>query len=295
MPWKVRRRLARRDRIMQWLRNVAREAESLLFHSRDWIAQHIHTVLRQERPSAMPIGPTRDIRLDVDPTLEHRVDDAAGGESMEITVPLMEEDRLLALSPGVQDSPPIETYDVDSLLKPDISGCPVARRQLVGRGVLDCSIASRNRPDYHCAFLARKLGKTLGGGQWRKASKRRRNISGNTDPPGGHRPGNDGNPHERPCQKKLRLYRGGDGIGPRGCQNPRSDEHYRTGRMTTSDAMGLRLAKDVIRAPRSPHLGEWRILHLFLVSRWKQIVPSKEAREVSHCRFGPLKAPNGCS
>ena len=129
------------------------------------------------------------------------------------------------------------------------------------------ALQPRNRPDHECAFLARKLGKTLGGGPWRKARKRRRNVSGNTDPPGGHRPGDDGNPHESPCQKKLRLHRGGDEVSPRGSQNPRSDEHHRTGRMTTSDAIGLRLAKDVIRAP-----GEWSILHLFLVSWWKRDV-----------------------
>ena len=102
----------------------------------------------------MSTGPIRDIRLDVDPTLERRVEDATGGESVEIIVPLEEEDRLLALSPGVQDSQPIEACDVDFLLRHDISGCPVARCQLVRRGVPDYSIVAQELTDYQCAFLA---------------------------------------------------------------------------------------------------------------------------------------------
>ena len=102
----------------------------------------------------MSTGPTRDIRLDVDPTLERRVEDATGGESVEIIVPLEEEDRLLALSPGVQDSPPIEACDVDSLLRHDISGCPVARCLLVRRSVPDYSIVAQELTDHQCAFLA---------------------------------------------------------------------------------------------------------------------------------------------
>ena len=70
----------------------------------------------------MPAGPTRDIRLDVDPTIQRRVEDAAAAdEPRDMEVSPEEEERLLK-----EDSPPIQDYDLSSLPGPDISGCPVS-------------------------------------------------------------------------------------------------------------------------------------------------------------------------
>ena len=115
--------LAKKMNNRSWRTSVARSAETLQFHSREWIDHHLSPLPRSApAPSAMPAGPTRDIRLDVDPTIQRRVEDAAAAdEPMEMEVSPEEEERLLK-----EDSPPIQDYDLSSLPGPDISGCPVS-------------------------------------------------------------------------------------------------------------------------------------------------------------------------
>ena len=58
-----------------WRRTVAKSAEALQFHSMDWIDRNLKPLYRPARvPSAMPAGPGRDIRLDIDPSIERQVD-----------------------------------------------------------------------------------------------------------------------------------------------------------------------------------------------------------------------------
>ena len=50
-------------------RTVAKSAEVLQFHSMDWINRNLKSLNHPTRvPSAMRAGPTRDIRLDIDPS-----------------------------------------------------------------------------------------------------------------------------------------------------------------------------------------------------------------------------------
>ena len=78
-----------------WCSTAAKSAEAPQFHSKEWIEQHLSSVSRSPRtPSAMPAGPSRDIRLDTDPSIERHVKDAAE-EVMEVEVSPEEEERLL--------------------------------------------------------------------------------------------------------------------------------------------------------------------------------------------------------
>ena len=69
-----------------WCSTAAKSAEALQFHSREWIEQQLRSVTRSPRtPSAMQAGPSRDIRLETDPSIECHVEDAAE-EVMEVEV-----------------------------------------------------------------------------------------------------------------------------------------------------------------------------------------------------------------
>ena len=67
-----------------WCSTAAKSAVALQFHSRDRIKQHLSAVTCGPRTlSAMPAGPSRDIHLDTDPSIERRMEDAAE-EVMEV-------------------------------------------------------------------------------------------------------------------------------------------------------------------------------------------------------------------
>ena len=68
-------------------------------------------------------GPSRDICLGQDPTIQRRVGDALADEPMDYSITAKEEEKLFAVSTEGQDSPTIEEFDVDVLMS-DVSGCP---------------------------------------------------------------------------------------------------------------------------------------------------------------------------
>lgn len=91
--------LARQRNKQKWLQTVARDAESYQFAGHDWIDRNLLPLKRASRPpSSMPSGPTRDRRLDIDPLLERRRENAATCQPMDVDVSVSteEEERLLA-------------------------------------------------------------------------------------------------------------------------------------------------------------------------------------------------------
>ena len=109
---------------------VARDADTLQFHGRDWINQHLYALPQtNKKPSKMPAtGPSRDICLGQDPTIQRRVEDALGNEPMDYSITAEEEEKLFAISTEGQDSPTIEEFDVDFLMS-DVSGCPSPQKE----------------------------------------------------------------------------------------------------------------------------------------------------------------------
>ena len=122
--------LARQQNNKQWLKNVAKDADTLQFHGRDWINQHLYALPQtSKKPSKMPAtGPSRDIRLGQDPTIQRRVKDALADEPMDYSITAEEEEKLFAVSTEGQDSPTIEEFDVDVLMS-DVSGCPSPQKE----------------------------------------------------------------------------------------------------------------------------------------------------------------------
>ena len=122
--------LARQQNNNQWLKTVARDADTLQFHGRDWINQHLYALPQtSKKPSKMPAtGPSRDIRLGQDPTIQKRVEDALADEPMDYSITAEEEEKLFAVSTEGQDSPTIEEFDVDVLMS-DVSGCPSPQKE----------------------------------------------------------------------------------------------------------------------------------------------------------------------
>ena len=114
----------------QWLKTVARDADTLQFHGRDWINQHLYALPQtSKKPSKMPAtGPSRDIRLGQDPTIQRRVEDALADEPMDYSITAEEEEKLFAVSTEGQDSPTIEEFDVDVLMS-DVRGCPSPQKE----------------------------------------------------------------------------------------------------------------------------------------------------------------------
>ena len=57
--------LARQLNNIQWLKTVARDADTLQFQGRDWMNQHLYALLQtNKKPSKMlATSPSRDIRL----------------------------------------------------------------------------------------------------------------------------------------------------------------------------------------------------------------------------------------
>ena len=122
--------LAHQQNNKQWLKNVAKDADILQFHGRDWINQHLYALPQtSKKPSKMPAtGPSRDIRLGQDPTIQRRVEDALADEPMDYSITAEEEEKLFAVSTEGQDSPTIEEFDVDVLMS-DVSGCPSPQKE----------------------------------------------------------------------------------------------------------------------------------------------------------------------
>ena len=122
--------LARQQNNNQWLKNVARDADTLQFHGLEWINQHLYALPQtSKKPSKMPAtGPSRDIRLGQDPTIQRRVEDALADEPIDYSITAKEEEKLFAVSIEGQDSPTIEEFDVDVLMS-DVSGCPSPQKE----------------------------------------------------------------------------------------------------------------------------------------------------------------------
>ena len=73
---------------IQWLKKVARDADTFQFHGRIWIDQHLYALpQRNKKPSKMPAtGPSRDIRLGQDPTIQRCIEDAVAEEPMDYPI-----------------------------------------------------------------------------------------------------------------------------------------------------------------------------------------------------------------
>ena len=115
---------------IQWLKTVARDADTIQFYSRDWIIQHLYALPQtNKKPSKMPAtGPSRDIRFGQDPTIRRRIEDALVDEPMDYSITAEEEEKLFAISTEGQDSPIIKEFDVDVLMS-DVSGCPSPHKE----------------------------------------------------------------------------------------------------------------------------------------------------------------------
>ena len=122
--------LARQQNNKQWLKTVAKDADTLQFYGRDWINHHLYALPQtSKKPSKMPAtGPSRDIRLGQDPTIQRRVEDALADEPIDYSITAEEEEKLFAVSTEGQDSPTIEEFDVDVLMS-DVSGCPSPQKE----------------------------------------------------------------------------------------------------------------------------------------------------------------------
>ena len=73
-----------------WLRTVAKEAFSLDFASRSWIEENVHTLPPLKKKTSVSLHCDRDIRLKSNPNMEHRVENAATGDSTTDLVTEME-------------------------------------------------------------------------------------------------------------------------------------------------------------------------------------------------------------
>ena len=92
--------IARSKGRKEWLKQVARDAPALQFHSRAWINSNIYDLGGEKKKSVaskMPEGRSQDIRLRTDPNLERREENAASlEESIRQAAPLspVREERL---------------------------------------------------------------------------------------------------------------------------------------------------------------------------------------------------------
>ena len=144
--------LARQQNNKQWLKNVAKDADTLQFHGRDWINQHLYALPQtSKKPSKMPAtGPSRDIRLGQDPTIQRRVEDALVDEPMDYSITAEEEEKLFAVSTEGQDSPTIEEFDVDVLMS---AVAHHHRRRLSSAALLPRVLSHQQRPVASSAAL----------------------------------------------------------------------------------------------------------------------------------------------
>ena len=149
--------LARQQNNKQWLKNVAKDVDTLQFHGRDWINQHLYALPQtSKKPSKMPAtGPSRDIGLGQDPTIQRRVEDALADEPMDYSITAEEEEKLFAVSTEGQDSPTIEEFDVDVLMS---AVAHHHRRRLSSAALLPRVLSHQQRPvASSAALLPRKL------------------------------------------------------------------------------------------------------------------------------------------
>ena len=114
--------IARNKGRKEWLKQVAKDALALQFHSRAWINSNIYDLGGEKKKSVaskMPEGRSRDIRLRTDPNLERREENAASlEESVRQAAPLspvgeervspMQEEEVLAGDVSLNASIPSE-------------------------------------------------------------------------------------------------------------------------------------------------------------------------------------------
>ena len=86
----------------------------------------------------MPACPTRDIRLDIDQSIERQVELV---EIMDVEVSV-DEERLFR-----EELLPIADYDLCTVPSPDVSGCPVAKLQVIKRPPVLCSDAAAGKDE----------------------------------------------------------------------------------------------------------------------------------------------------
>ena len=92
--------------------------DTFQFHDHDWIDQHLYALPQtNKKPSKMPAtGPSRDIRLKQDPTMQRRIEDALADEQTDYWIITEEEKKLFAISTEGHDSPTIEEFAVSTAM-----------------------------------------------------------------------------------------------------------------------------------------------------------------------------------
>ena len=139
---------------IQWLKTLARDADTFQFHGRDWIDQHLYALPQtNKKPSKMPAtGPSRDIRLGQDPTIQRCLEDAVVDEPMDYSIMAEEKEKLFAIYTKGQDSPTIEDFDVDFLMS-DVSGCPSPQKEALVSSI----VAESHQPSSETSSLVSSI------------------------------------------------------------------------------------------------------------------------------------------
>ena len=120
----------------------------------DWIDQHLYALpQKNKKPSKMPApGPSRDIRLGQDPTIQRCIEDAVADEPMDYSITAEEAEKLFAISSEGQDSPTIEEFDVEVLMS-DVSGCPSPQKEALVSSI----VAKSNQPSSETSSLVSSI------------------------------------------------------------------------------------------------------------------------------------------
>ena len=139
---------------IQWLKTVARDADTFQFHGPDWIDKHLYALpQRNKKPSKMPAtGPSRDICLGQDPTIQRCIEDAVADEPMDYSITAEEEEKLFAIFTEGQDSSTIEEFDVDVLMS-DVSGCPSPQKEALVSSI----VAESHQPSSETSSLVSSI------------------------------------------------------------------------------------------------------------------------------------------
>ena len=93
-------------------------------------------------------GPSRDIHLGQDPTIQRHVEDALADKPMDYSI-TAEEEKLFAVSSEGQDSPSIQEFDADVLMS-DVSGCQSPQKEALVSSI----VAESHRPSSETSSLA---------------------------------------------------------------------------------------------------------------------------------------------
>ena len=97
-------------------------------------------------------GPSRDIHLGQDPTIQRRVEDALADELMDYSITAEEDEKLFAISSEGQDSPSIQVFDADVLMS-DVSGCPSPQKEALVSSI----VAESHQPSSETSSLVSSI------------------------------------------------------------------------------------------------------------------------------------------